>query len=351
MGKRLNNFLNDMEKIYLLTDYKGYFESKQKAKPFKSGMDKNRIKEIFHQKGFQAEYLSFSEVDFRNDNYKDKIILYTSSEDPGYYYKDYIEDVILGLQFQGARLIPSYKFLRANNNKVFMEILRDLYNLDAIKNIKSFHIGTIEDLQKKQIAEDSKYVIKTARGAMGKDVMLAANKRELIKKSKLISRTKYLYEELWDIKNAIKHRGFVRSSKYRRKFIVQNFISGLSNDWKILIYYDKYFILRRQNRKDDFRASGSGIIEFVKEIPPGILDFAQLVYKEFDTPHLSIDVAFDGKEFYLIEFQALYFGTKTIEFAPFYFKKKDTIWRRYDEKSNLEDVFVKSICAFLGDER
>lgn len=351
MGKRLNNFLNDMEKIYVLTDYKGYFGSKQKAKPFKSGLDKNLLKEFFYQNGFEVEYRSFSDIDFRKENYKDKIVLYTSSEDPGYYYKDYIEDVILGLQYQGARLLPSYKFLRANNNKVFMEILRDLSNLKAIKNIKSLHLGTIEDLQKKQITEDSKYVIKTARGAMGKDVMLASNKSELIKKSKLISRTKYLYQELWDIKNAIKHRGFVRSSKYRKKFIVQNYISGLSNDWKILIYFNKYYILKRQNRKDDFRASGSGIIEFVKEIPPHILDFAELVYNEFNTPHLSIDVAFDGNTFYLIEFQALYFGTKTIEFAPFYFMKEGINWQRYDGKSNLEEVFVESVCQFLGENR
>lgn len=340
-----------MEKIYLLTNYKGCFGSKQKAHPFKSGMDKKLLKEFFHQNGYLTEFLSFSEIDFRKDNYKDKIVVYTSSEDPGYYYKDYIEDVILGLQYQGARLLPEFKFLRANNNKVFMEILRDLSALDAVKNIKSLHLGTIEDLQNKHISDNLQRVIKTARGAMGKDVLLSANKSELIKKSKQISRTRYLFKELWDIKNAIKHKGFVRSSKYRRKFIVQNYVSGLSNDWKILIYYNRYFILKRQNRKDDFRASGSGMIEFVKNIPQGILDFAGQVYQEFNTPHLSIDVGFDGKEFYLIEFQALYFGTKTIEFAPFYFMKEDTGWQRYDEKSNLEEVFVNSICGFLGEDK
>lgn len=47
-------------------------------------------------------------------------ILNTSSEDNGYHYKDYIEDIILGLYLQGAILLPEYKYLRANNNKVYM---------------------------------------------------------------------------------------------------------------------------------------------------------------------------------------------------------------------------------------
>jgi glutathione synthase/RimK-type ligase-like ATP-grasp enzyme len=338
-----------MKKIYLLTDYKGYFGSKQKASPFKSGMDKDLLKKYFHKYGYIVKYLSFSEIDFREMDFKNKYVLYTSSEDPGYHYKDYIEDIILALHYQGAILLPRYEFLRANNNKIFMEILRDLSRLKEIKNIKSFHLGVIEDLQKKQITTETQNVIKAAKGAMGRSVFLSKNKNDLIKKGKKISRTSFLYKELWDLKNYIKHKGFIRSSKYREKFIIQNYISGLTDDWKILIYYNKYYILNRQNRKNDFRASGSGKFNFVKNVPKGILDYANLVYGEFKTPNLSIDVAYDGKDYYLLEFQAIYFGTKTIEFAPFYFVRKNTGWQISEEKSILEEVYVDSICHYLGE--
>jgi len=49
---------------------------------------------------------------------------------------------------------------------------------------------------------------------------------------------------------------------HRSKFIVQEFIPDLSNDWKVLVFWDKYYVLRRKNRPNDFRASGSGLFSF-----------------------------------------------------------------------------------------
>ena len=71
---------------------------------------------------------------------------------------------------------------------------------------------------------------------------------------------------------------------------------------------------------DDFRASGSGNFNYDKVLPDGLLNFCNEIYKEFNIPSLSLDIAYDGNQYYLIEFQAVYFGTYTLEAAPYYFQ-------------------------------
>ena len=77
----------------------------------------------------------FFEIDFRKESYKNKWVIYQSSEDPELHYKDYIEDVLLTLKIQGAKLIPNFDYFRAHHNKVFMEFLRDVLPINEIKNI------------------------------------------------------------------------------------------------------------------------------------------------------------------------------------------------------------------------
>jgi hypothetical protein len=74
-------------------------------------------------------------------------------------------------------------------------------------------------------------------------------------------------------------------------------IPGLENDWKILCFGDKFFVLRRANRDNDFRASGSGKFVFRRDLPKGMLEFALKVYLHLEVPNLSVDIAFNG-EFY-----------------------------------------------------
>ena len=344
------NDMSTQQKIYILTDYKGFFESKYHDIPYRSGMDKELLQKYFNEKGYEVIFLKFSDINFRKMNLKNKYVLYTSSEDIGYHYKDYIEDIILGLHLQGAVLIPEYKFLRANNNKVFMEILRDLSGLDSIKNIKSHYWGVLEDLKNNINKINSKAVVKSAAGAAGYGVSLGRNRKEILNKCRKVSRTKQLFQELKDLGRSIKHKGYKKESKYRKKFIVQNFIEGLKNDWRVEIYGKRYYIFYRGVRKNDFRASGSYNFLFNDEvsIPEGILDFAESIFDELKLPNLSIDVGFDGKQFYLIEFQGVYFGKIGQSKLSFYFVKEEQSWVKKYEKLALEEVFADSIINYIN---
>ena len=152
---------------------------------------------------------------------------------------------------------------------------------------------------------------------------------------------------MWDIGRSLKYKNYQRESVNRRKFLVQSFVSGLANDWKILCFDKKYYIISRSIKEGDFRASGSGMFDFCDELPNGILDFAEKIYTHLNVPNVSIDVGYDGKEFYLFEFQCLYFGTTVIEKSPFYFTREQSDWVIHREKSILEKEYVVSIVEHI----
>ena len=168
-----------MKKIYLLTDYQGRFGSKHNDIPYRSGMDKEKLEGYFKEGGYEAVFMNFSKVDLNDDDWKGRIVLYTSSEDPGYHYKSYIEDIVYGLELAGARVIPAFKYLRANNNKVFMETLRELLIHDTRNGLKTGKIGCMEELDPGDEKIIWPVVIKSSAGASGKGVFLANSANEL----------------------------------------------------------------------------------------------------------------------------------------------------------------------------
>jgi hypothetical protein len=343
-----------MEKeVIILVDYKNNFGSKYNAFPYNSGMELSKISSYFNLHGYNAKIFPFYKVDFRKEDYRGKIVIYTSSEDDKLSYKDYIEDIIYGLELCGAILIPPFKFLRANNNKVFMEIIRNLIPDDRINSIHSNFYGTYEEMFNHNKFEEFSYplVIKPAAGAMSKGVTLAINLQQIIKQIKRLSRTKNYFRELWEQGRSFKYRGYMKNSKYRKKFIVQNFIPDLENDWKVLVFGKKYYVLKRKNRKNDFRASGGGLLSYSPEINEGLLNYAKSVFDILGLPHVSIDIAFDGKNYHLFEFQAIYFGSYTLTYSEFYFINENDQWQIVYKKSELEKEYVDSIITFINNKR
>jgi hypothetical protein len=338
MGKRT---------IYALSDYKGNFESKYDSIPYNSGMDKNLLKKYFLAMGFEVVFIPFSEViNYSNNFWRNKLVIYTSSEDNGYYYKSYIEDIIYYLELSNAKVIPAFKYIKANNNKVFMELLRHQFN-NEVRNIKSKVFGCFEEVEKIRNNLSFPLVYKQAAGAMSNGVGLIESIDELEHKLKKVSRTSNLLKELWEYGRSIKYKGYIRESKYRNKFIVQDFVKGLDGDYKVLVFSNKYYILKRDTRRDDFRASGSGIRNFVKEFPQGLLEYANLCINTLKVPQVSLDIVYNGKSFFLIEFQCLYFGSYTITYSDFYWcKTEENGFVLTEGKSVLEAEFARSIAEF-----
>jgi glutathione synthase/RimK-type ligase-like ATP-grasp enzyme len=337
---------NSTEKtILLLTDYRNTFYST--TRPKETGMDINILKDKFNEKGYHLIVKGFCEIDFANPLNEAKYVLYQSSEDRDLFYKSFIEDIILGLQLKGATLIPDFYKFRAHHNKVFMEILRQLNSSDQVKSCNAKAYGTYEEFLTNNINSENGLVIKAASGTGSRGVRLAKNKDAALKIAKSISRSFNLQDFSKNLIKTIIRPYHKKQSNNRKKFIAQEFIPGLTNDYKILVFNDKYYVLYRRNRKNDFRASGGGLFEWKENIPSALLDFAKHVYQSFDVPFISMDIAFTQERCYLIEFQFLMFGPYTLEKSAFYFKWENDKWNIIREKSDLENEFSSSVVMYI----
>lgn len=340
-----------MRDIIALVDYKSQFGSKVSSRFYRSGMDLDKLSQCFEKHSIKLRYMRFCEVDLKDSCWKGQPVIYTSQEDPGYHYKDYIEDVVLALELAGALVLPTHKFLRANNNKVFMEMLRDLSRTPDLQTISSRHFGTWDEFE--ACNADARYplVIKTAQGATSKGVYKAETALAAEKVIKKISRLPLCREEIKDRLRPIRHKGYMLNTPYRRKFVTQNYVSGMQNDWKILVFGNKFFIEYRGVRDNDFRASGSHKFLFdddlAGKIPPGIFAYAEQVRDLFGMPHWSIDIGYVDGRFYLIEFQALYFSSYAMEHSHTYFIKENGNYVRKNGEFTLEQLYAESTAEWL----
>lgn len=342
-----------MVKIIALTDYKNRFGSKHFDHPYRSGMDKDLLTTLFLNSGFEIEFTQFTELINRKDIPKNCYYLYTSSEDIHYRYKNFIEDCILFLQQSGCKVIPGYDYMRANNNKVFMELLRKSTGNRELQTIVSEVFGTYEEAMSVLLRLQFPVVIKTSEGATGRGVFKAENEREFKKKVKKVSNSFSLFYHFKEFIRVNIHKGYIRESDYRNKFIVQNMIKGLHNDWKVYFFGDKYYIFYRPVFKHrGFRASGGGYDNYFygeeAKAEPGLLSFAEDVVRCFKVPNASIDIAWDGTRFHLIEIQFLYFGTAGIPYSGGYFTKDNSDWKFVENKLSIEEVYARSIELFIN---
>ena len=337
-----------MKKLFIITDYKGLFGSRWDAYPYRSGLDLSILKDHFFDNGFDVILLNFSEVVNNDEINSGDYAIYTSTEDIDFKYKDFIDDAIFFLEKKGVKVIPKYEYLKATNNKVSMELLRKLL-LDNDIKFNSNVYGTFEEFKKN--ISNKHLVFKKPQGAMSRGVFLSTNKFMSYKVSKYISKTKKMRESFKEFVRSFIHKGYIKESHYRNKFVVQSFIPNLKNDFKILIFGDKYFIFSRPVKSNDFRASGSGYENYSFgskcKYPEGIFSYAESVFKKMDLPHLSLDIAYDGNYFYLLEFQGMHFGTIGIVKSDIYFKNQGNSWMQFKNDISVEDIYVKSITNFI----
>ena len=330
-----------MIQLLILLDYRSHFYSSTYARG--ATMDVWAIKSGFEELGYRVFIQHYSDINFSDSDFRNTFVLYQSSEDPSLLYKEYIEDVLLGLRAQGAILIPGFEKFRAHHNKVFMEILRKTILIPGVTSFFSQCFGTYEDYQRSFSPLSYPVVFKPSGGSKSSDVLIARNKNEADACARKLSATPSFYNLWMTIRNWFDRKGFTPRSDHRRKFVVQQYVPNLSGDYKVVIYGDKYFVLFRENRENDFRASGSGQLSFPKEVPLQVLDFAHHTFSVFDVPYASFDIGFDGNSCYLFEFQFVMFGQFAVERSEWFFTKGKKGWTRRDEKTSVESELVTAV--------
>ncbi|MCU0453815.1 MAG: hypothetical protein MUE68_09160 [Bacteroidetes bacterium] len=332
-------------KVLLLHDYRGHFYSSVVHRFHTMQVD--RIAAFLREGGCDVTVTGFADVNLRTIDARGLWVVYASQEDPTLLYKSYIEDVILALVRKGARLVPGFDYFRAHHNKVFMEMLRDVALPEEFQTIVTKTFGTLEEAERASGSLRYPVVVKPAEGAMSTGVAMVEDAEAFLKHAARISRNGAWIDR---IKQAVKH--VVRdpesiTSIHRRKFIAQTFIPGLRGDYKVLVYGDRLYTFRRDNRDGDFRASGSGRFHFDEQTPPKLLDYGERLFRSLDCPFVSIDVGFDGRQYHLLEMQFMMFGNIGLERSVRYHRRKGKAWQEVRESSDLERVVADSLLQYL----
>ncbi|MDG4758930.1 hypothetical protein [Micromonospora sp. WMMD710] len=233
---------------------------------------------------------------------------------------------------------------------MMMEALRaQLFPRDA-RRLGTRTFGTFEELAATDLDGPWPKVLKAAHGAGSQFVARAGDRQELLRTARALSQTHERTEAVREHGRRLLRRGHHPRSLHRQKFLVQAMVPGLTGDFKVLRMGERYYTLYRRNRPGDFRASGSGDFDFHDMAGvhrEALLDYAEQVSDLLGTPLTSLDIAHDGREFHLIEFQCLHFGTVTAENSTGYHVRAGGQWRHIEEECDIEAVFCEAIVGHL----
>lgn len=342
-------------KIILLTGNNNFFG--QTRKPWVS-MDVDNLQYSIHVQGFDVEKYSFHEILNQDKDIRNSIIFYTFSQKIN--RRDYIKDVVYFLDNGSNILIPSYDLLLCHENKGFQELFKKRIKLSSLN---SYYFSSIEEISDYPIQFPT--VLKTVDTSNGKGVFLVKNQTELVKIVEKLER-----QNIFTWLDLIRRKYFRRKKSYKhypdysnskdyyqykdyilkeKNFILQEFVPGLDHDYRVLIFYDKYYVMKRYTKKNDFRASGTKIQEFDIEFDHRLLDYAREVYHKFDTPFLSLDIGFHNGKFFLFEFQALHFGINVLVKSVGSYTLDDEKWNfnRNRKQPELESEIASALVKYV----
>ena len=335
--------LKNSRGIIILVDFLGFL---RRAEYRCSSLNLGTITKILNRNHLSYKVMSFQDMIEAAHLPENHTIWYTGSDATS--YRNYIEDILLVLRKKNT-LVPDFELFRAHENKGFQELLRKKLDLPRLT---SHYFGTVEELEKLEGRIQFPVVLKEVSGSGSKNVYLAGHWKQLRKKVKSLSRTRSFYLQV--LKKYAKRylfRGRYRfentlESLHYKNFIVQQFVPGLTNDWRVLIFHDRYYVLTREVPKRDFRASGSRN-HYYEEAAPSLLDFSERVFKRLDTPWAALDICGVDNTYHLLEFQMINFASGSMRNASYFYTRNSARqWVRRPENRDLSTAVAESFVQY-----
>lgn len=307
------------KRLFIVTD-EGTFPQRLTAL---ESIDIIVIQEEFEKKGFEVLAAKYSDIINDSVTIRDSYIYYASSQISE--RKSYIDDAlyILNAPDYNNVLLPNYDIFRCHENKGYQEVYKRKVGIDSLNGLYYIDYDSASSMNHRPC------VIKCVNGFGSRNVQLSRTEEEFNRKYRKYIRLNDLKVRLKTLLGNL-HLKFDSPEIRRynqqlvsRRYVLQPFVSGLSFDFKVLVFANKMFVLKRFVRKDDFKASGSGLWQFISnngEISKDTLITAFEWYERLNLPFVSMDVCVDTKgRAHLIEFQGLHFGPVTLINSKGYF--------------------------------
>jgi len=348
-----------MKRIIIITGYNKFFG--QARKPWAS-LNTDLFVDELKNHGYNIELYEFYQIANDLVKLKNEIIIYSFSQK--FNLRFLIKDTIRYLEKEGNVVIPDFNLLYCHENKGYQEFYKRQL---GITKPKALYFSSKREMENMDIKFPK--VLKTIEGSNGRGVFLVRSKKDVYRVLKKIEKQLSIFERI-----DLLRRHFFRKQKtfagypdfnpmkdyyqYRDyitqevPFVLQDFVENLDCDYRVIVLYDRYFAVKRMTNKGDFRASGTKKFIFDFEMPKGLLDYAKEIFDTFKSPLLSMDIGFDGKDFYLFEYQAIHFGISAVVRSNGYHVLENGHWKFTQTTTVFEvaiaeafDKYVKLGCA------
>jgi glutathione synthase/RimK-type ligase-like ATP-grasp enzyme len=213
----------------------------------------------------------------------------------------------------GKLVVPNYRTIWHFESKVAQSYVFATQGIPTPRTFVSFdYADCAEALSQAKMP----LVFKKSHGSQSRNVRLVKDCREA---DALASQA--LFQQRWDMTNApsssrplralanVFNRWFwakvaqVATQDERHGVVYwQEFVRGNSADLRITAIGDRYaFGFWRNNRPGDFRASGSGRIDYDRAIPESLVRYCMGMNKRFEFDSMAYDILFDHDRFLLTE--------------------------------------------------
>jgi hypothetical protein len=279
------------------------------------------------KEGFNVEILEYS-VLAKQSYIIDNDAIYWTGSHQNIDVKQYINDILIARFINRDNLVPRLETVISHENKGMQGMLAAELGINLIS--QDYHCTTT--VPNNYLSET--VVFKSLGGAGSVGVSLAKNKiqyQQKIRMNLLLNTTFLNIKEMSKnvIRRLLKRNSQANYLRKNAKFVSQLFVKELSYDYKVLVLGEHAYFLKRNVRKNDFRASGSGQFEFEENINPKLIKFAFECKDKLNVPYCSIDLIEYGQgEIGLIEFQTVHFGPYTLLESDCYYgrdgRKTDT---------------------------
>lgn len=218
-------------------------------------------------------------------------------------------------------VIPNFFTIWHFESKIAQSYLFKQFNIATPKTFVSFDyhdaVSNIDNFNKPLI-------FKKYYGAGSKNVWIESNKNKIIFtlsrcfSQQLWKETKDRFNSKLSMLNHIHQIWFWEKLKQKicsdelnvNTVYWQDFIPKNTKDLRITIIGNKYgFGFWRHNRNNDFRASGSGIIDYETPIPEAPLKECFKINRLLDFDSMAYDILFDSEKFVITEMSYAYVDT------------------------------------------
>lgn len=241
------------------------------------------------------------------------------------------------LESIGAELVPSFVFY---NEKEALNHVEDISFPIVAKLKRGAGATNVKLLNNKQEAKE--YIQKMFTTGINPNPGAMGNLEAKVRLAKNIKNPIKLLKKVIGHFKKSKHELMVNTNE-KGYFYYQEFMPKNDYDTRVIVVDDKAIAIRRNNRKDDFRASGSGKIDYDSSlIDPAAIDIAFNISRKLETQSLAFDFVYDiNKQLKIVEI-CFGFTYKAYEKCDGYWQyEKDFVTMPIDMPMEMIKGFLK----------